>query len=104
MAAEVELDIPLPYGIQGYLVPISSFDFGAAGLMQGAGKRGTLSAFVYVFDEASSTVKRREIVAAGVLGNRVIIAEGVQLGDIVASAGVSYLHDGMKVSLLPLDQ
>jgi hypothetical protein len=30
--------------------------------------------------------------------------EGLEAGDIVASAGVSYLIDGQKVKLLPLQE
>lgn len=100
MAADVELDIPLAYGIKGYLAPISSFDFS---IMKPGDKRYT-SAVVYVLDEASSTVVATEVVVAGVIENRVIISEGVSAGDIIARAGVSYLYDGMKVSLLPLEQ
>ena len=100
MAADVELEIPLDYGVQGYLAPISSFDF--SNMKAGIDRHRV--ALVYVFDEASSTVVAREVVTAGVLENRVIISEGVSAGEIIASAGVSYLHDGMKVSLLPLEQ
>jgi RND family efflux transporter MFP subunit len=100
MAADVELDIPLAYGIQGYLAPISSFDFST---MELGDKRYT-SALIYVFDESTSTVVATKVVVAGVIENRVIISEGVSAGDIIARAGVSYLYDGMNVSLLPLEQ
>jgi RND family efflux transporter MFP subunit len=100
MAADVELDVPLQYSAGGVLVPISSFDFSA----NSAGVSNTRQAVVYVFDETTSTVHAREVFLAGVLGNRVIISEGLSAGEIVASAGVSYLHDGMQVALLPLEQ
>ena len=100
MAADVELDIALPLNVGGHLVPISSFDFSNSEPQQSK----TRSAEVYLFDEATSTVRVRQVKMAGVLGNRVIISEGLKEGDIVASAGVTYLHDGMKVTLLPLQQ
>jgi hypothetical protein len=36
--------------------------------------------------------------------NRLVVTEGLGAGDIVASAGVSYLVDGEKVKLLPLQE
>jgi len=53
-----------------------------------------------VFDRLSQTVKEREIAVGGVRENAVIVVEGLSIGDQVASAGVSFLRDGMKVKLL----
>ena len=46
---------------------------------------------VFVYDGGSSTVKKRAITVGGVRDNRLVVTEGVAAGDIVASAGVSYL-------------
>lgn len=100
MAADVELDIPLAYGVEGFLIPMRSIDVRHIN----AGVDRQDRAIVYVFDKTTSTVVAREVVVAGLLENRIIVSEGVSDGDIIASAGVSYLHDGMKVFLLPLAQ
>ena len=40
----------------------------------------------------------------GVRDNYLVVTGGVGVGDLVASAGVSYLVDGQKVKLLPLQE
>ncbi|MEO1701569.1 MAG: efflux RND transporter periplasmic adaptor subunit [Pseudomonadota bacterium] len=55
---------------------------------------------VFVFDETSSTVQRREVKIAGVRENSLIVVDGLAAGDRVASAGVSFLRDGQEVKLL----
>ena len=59
---------------------------------------------VFRYDEASSTVKKRVITVGGIRENRLVVVDGVTPGDILASAGVSYLSDGEQVKLLPLEQ
>ena len=61
-------------------------------------------ATVFVYDEASSTVKKRQITVGGIRGNDLVVTGGLEAGDLVASAGVSYLVDGQKVKLLPLQE
>ena len=58
---------------------------------------------VFGYDQGSSTVKKRIITGGGIRDNRLVVVEGVAPGDILASAGVSYLADGQKVKLLPLE-
>ena len=62
------------------------------------------TATVFLYDGGSSTVKKHTIKAVGVRDNRLIVTEGLGAGDIIASAGVSYLSDGQKVKLLPLQE
>jgi multidrug efflux pump subunit AcrA (membrane-fusion protein) len=59
---------------------------------------------VFRYDEGSSTVKKRTITLGGIRDNRLVVTEGIAAGDILASAGVSYLSDGQKVKLLPLEE
>ena len=59
------------------------------------------SGYVYIFDQTTSSVKRRKIIIAGIRENSLIVIEGLKHGDRVASAGVSFLRDGQKVKLLP---
>ncbi len=73
-----------------YLVPIAAISPGD----QKA--RG----YVFKFDAATSTVKRMPVEAQGVRDNDAVITEGVKAGDIIAIAGVSFLEDGQKVTLM----
>ena len=59
---------------------------------------------MFRYDEGSSTVKKRTITVGGIRDNRLVVTEGIGAGDILASAGVSYLSDGQKVKLLPLEE
>ena len=77
----------------GYLVPFQA-------LLPGTGaNRG----FAFVYDPATSTVKKIPVRARGAEQKKAIIAEGLAEGDIIAVAGVSFLADGMKVKLLKKD-
>jgi RND family efflux transporter MFP subunit len=73
-----------------YLVPISAIVPGPAP------EKG----YVFVYDAASTTVRRTEIVAGGVRDDQMLVSDGVAAGDIVAVAGASFLRDGQKVKLL----
>ncbi len=97
MSAEVSIEEPLIGGRSGFLLPLSVLVPEGGKEMQGKGT-------VFVYDSGSSTVKKRAITAGGVRDNRLVVTGGVAAGDIVASAGVSYLTDGQKVKLLPLEE
>jgi len=108
MAAEAIIRFALPGSVNGFLVPISSFDFEGYGTFQRQGvsertAEGNPSQ-VYLFDEATSTVKSKPVSIVGVRGNMLIVARGLEEGDLIAAAGVSYLHDGQKVRRLPSNQ
>ena len=55
---------------------------------------------IYVFDAESSTVRKTAVKIKGATDNMVAIFEGVSTGDVVATAGVSFLSDGQQVKLL----
>ena len=74
---------------ESMIVPVSAV---GAGLNQ--------SKFVFVYNEASQTVTKRNVIATNILGNEVFIASGLKAGEIIAIAGVSFLREGQKVSLL----
>ncbi len=98
MAVEVTLEFAVANG-QGYRLPISA-----------AIKKGQIERKdqlddpslmgVYVYDPDTSTVKVRMVMVAGVRENSLLIVDGLQAGERVASAGVSFLRDGQKVKLL----
>jgi RND family efflux transporter MFP subunit len=90
MTAEVALTLGQVDGADSYLVPLSAI---AAGDAPGEG-------YIFVFDPDSSTVKKTQISGRGVEGNRALITGGIAPGDVIAVAGVTFLHDGQKVELM----
>lgn len=103
MAAEVSLNISLLIGEKGFLVPVHCFALEQSETLRRGesiqDRRGG-QAQVYVYDAATSTVRARMVQTAGVRDNMIIVSDGLVAGDIIAAAGVSYLHDGQKVRLL----
>lgn len=97
MSVEVAIEEPLIGGGKGFLLPLTV-------LYPEGGKDLKNVATVFVYDEPSSAVKKRQISVGGVRDNNLVVTAGVAAGDLVASAGVSYLVDGQKVKLLPLHE
>lgn len=91
MTAEVTISLKENSGTQGYLVPI-------AALLAQIDKPST--PIVFVYDPNDSTVHRREVKIVSLQENLVVINEGLNAGDILAAAGLSFLNDGQKVRLL----
>lgn len=54
----------------------------------------------WLFDPATSTVKRTRIEISNVAGNEAVIGQGLKSGDVVVTAGAHQLKDGQKVKLL----
>ena len=73
-----------------YLVPLSAL----------AQRSDTTKSWVFVYDQTTSTVKKTSVEGTSVRQNDVVISGGVQTGDIIAVAGVSFLEDGQKVKLM----
>lgn len=101
MAIEVAIEFPVPTG-DGYLVPLTVLPF-TGEFAEGAGPNNPTETNIFVFDEATSTVVKRIVTIGGVRENQLIVVSGLQEGERVASAGVSYLRDGQQVNLI-LDQ
>ena len=55
---------------------------------------------VFVYDPQSSTVAKRSIRTGGVRDNDIAVLEGLADGDVIATAGVTFLRDGQRVTLL----
>ena len=90
MTAEISITDAADGPDSGYFVPLSSIV---------ASDEEYIGA-VFKYDAGEGVVRRTPIRAAGVRENLVIVQEGVAPGDIVASAGVSFLMDGQRVRLL----
>lgn len=91
MAVEAGVSLAGEARGNGLLLPLVAIAPGDA-----AGK-----GYVFKFDSESGTVKKTAIESGGSIdGNFVSIASGVEIGDIVAAAGVSLLRDGQRVTLM----
>lgn len=91
MTAEANMLLGDEAGDQSFLLPLSAI---APGEAPGEG-------YVFIFDQATSTVRKVAVRGGGgVRDDRILISEGVSAGDIVAVAGVSFLRDGQQVKLL----
>jgi multidrug efflux pump subunit AcrA (membrane-fusion protein) len=97
MAVEVSLELPLLSGSGGYLVPLSV-------LAPEGGKDLRGAATIFLYDGDSSTVRKHKVTIGGIRDNQLVVTEGLSVGDLVATAGVSYLTDGEKVRLLPAEE
>lgn len=98
MAVETAIEFPLPKE-QGFPAPLSAL------IRDGRietldAENGVSQASVFVFDAKTSTVKRRKVSIGGIRENQIIILDGVEPGDLLAAAGVSFLTDGQEVALL----
>jgi RND family efflux transporter MFP subunit len=93
MTAEAFFSIPRAESsvreFQGFMIPM------AAALAEADGKFS-----VFVYDRDSSTVTKRPIRSGGVRDNDIAVLEGLADGEVIATAGVSFLRDGQQVTLL----
>jgi multidrug efflux system membrane fusion protein len=74
---------------EGFMIPIAAIRKNLKG-----------ETSVFVFDSSSSTVRETPITIGGTLDNSVAVLEGLENGAVIATAGVSFLHDGQAVKLL----
>lgn len=56
--------------------------------------------YVFVYNESSKTLSKRFIKADNVINNDIILSDGLEDGEIIATAGIPFLRDGQKVTLL----
>ncbi|MEM7267855.1 MAG: efflux RND transporter periplasmic adaptor subunit [Pseudomonadota bacterium] len=99
MAVELSMEFTVPSG-SGFPLPLTVLPM-TGQVDEEAGPEDPSDVEIFVFDPETSTVKSRMITIGGVRENALIAIQGVEVGDRVASAGASFLRDGMKVKLLP---
>jgi len=58
------------------------------------------AAFVFVYDPATESITKRNIQTENIINNEVLVSSGLTKGEIVATAGITFLRDGQTVSLL----
>lgn len=76
-------------------VPLSALRFDSTRSEPTAGS----SATVFVVDPDGLTASRRALKISGVVGNNVLVAEGLAAGELVVTAGVAFLQDGQRVRI-----
>ncbi len=91
VAAEVTFSFATSATGAAFLLPMTAV------LPSGEDQQGT----IFVFDPTTESVGARIVTILNVEGNRLEVTGNVAAGDIVAVAGVPFLHDGMAVRLLP---
>ncbi|MEZ5872850.1 MAG: efflux RND transporter periplasmic adaptor subunit [Nitratireductor sp.] len=102
MAVEIAMELPIPLG-EGFTLPLTALPMEGR-LTQTGDANNVAETYVYVFDAADSTVKRRLIKIGGVRENKIIAVDGLEVGERVATAGVSFLRDGQKVKLIDSEE
>jgi len=90
LTAEVTLILGGEQEETAYLIPVGAL------VPRGGGAEN----HVYVFDAATSTVKKTAIEHSSIRDNNIVVNSGLTAGDIVATAGVSFLRDGQQVRLM----
>lgn len=65
-------------------------------LLPGEGKRS----YVFVYQPESQRLEKREVIVENLFNNEVIVSEGINAGELIATAGVSFLYDQQEVRLL----
>lgn len=98
MAVEVSFEFALPAD-QGYLIPMTAA-INEGQIPEDAGPGSVVPVPVFVFDPGTETVRKREVLMAGIRENKLLIIDGLELGERIAIAGVSFLREGMKVKLI----
>lgn len=90
MTAEASLILGDESEAVSYLVPLSA-------IAPGEEPQG---GYVFIYDPQSATVRKSAVRGGGVRDNRIVVTEGLESGQIIAVAGVSFLRDGQKVKLI----
>lgn len=93
MAVEASIDLPRAQAA-GFAVPLSAII--RDGQAKGADSSQSVMG-IYVFNPETSRVERRDVTVGGLRENMIVVIDGLQEGDQVASAGVSFLKDGQEV-------
>lgn len=102
LSARVVFELARHDAGRAVLIPLSAIAFGQAEPEPAAAtdaSDGSRRAPVFVFDPATSTVRKVTVRPGDIRGNLVEIYEGLAPGDRVVVAGVAFLRDGMPVRL-----
>lgn len=90
MSAEVTFKFAQDLGVPTFAVPTTAV------LPSGEQNKS----YVFIYDKAKKYVERREVKVVNIRDNDLLIAGKVASGDVIATAGVSFLYDKRPVRLL----
>lgn len=91
MAAEVSVPLSGGENVRGFLVPITAIAPGD----------DSADGYLFKYDPGTGAVSKVAVQGGGSISNNLVeVTEGVSAGDIIASAGVSFLRDGQIVKLM----
>lgn len=94
ITAEVAFSYENGAQAQGFMAPTSA-------ILSGDGSEH----FVFAYDEATSTLKKRPVELVELRDNAVQIdGESIDAGLIIATAGVPFFQDGLEVKLMEQEQ
>ena len=95
MTAEVVITIGSNKSDTSFLIPTSAIDLRFFDRQDGDGN----GSYVFVVDEATSTLQLKAVNVSDVRGNQLEVTSGLSVGERVVVAGVSFLSEGQKVKL-----
>ncbi len=93
MTAEVDFTFQ-GIGLTGYTGKI--FRIPISALAADAGQKS----YVFVYDADKQVLHKRNIQTENIINNEVLVSSGLNAGEIIATAGVTFLRDGQTVRLL----
>lgn len=82
-------------GKTAYMIPISAIAIDVG--IESGGSPHDSEAPVFVYDESTDTLEVRTVRIGGLRENQLEVFEGLAPGDLIVSAGVAFLRDGMRV-------
>ena len=95
MSAELTFRFATETTGKAFLVPL-------AAVKPALGEHGDATMFVY--DPDTQTLDERIVTVTNVEDNSLEVVGELQEGEIIATAGVSFLHNGMRVDLFDADR
>jgi len=55
--------------------------------------------YVFVYDPGSGKVARKNIKVASILGSKIVVTQGLEIQDVLITAGLNKIQEGMKVRI-----
>ena len=90
MSAEITFTFPSDETGEAFVLPMGAVLPDAQGGVDGQ---------VFVYDPDEKIVHKRDVTVVNLSNNELHVLGALNEGDIIASAGVSFLHEGMRVEL-----
>ncbi|WP_417450605.1 efflux RND transporter periplasmic adaptor subunit [Kordiimonas sp.] len=94
MTSEISVVVNADAAQAGYLIPLEAI------VPAERREDGAQVGYVYRVDTDTMTIEKIVVRGAGVRHNMYIVTSGLTANDIIAAAGVSFMHDGQKIRLL----